>query len=610
MRLNWSWRPSIKTILVGSISALVSLTVGLVLFASFSANVSNTFSLLNQSSLLLIDNATTRLNTRLMQAHRTVEYLSELYKQDAFEIGGEGAALDNILRGAIGADTSTAVLLVFDTQFRHQGLYLGEANRVINLAPNLAVPERAKDLLKALAVAEEPIGWGGFLQAGPTTFVTAAARLERGGALGGFVVAAVPISVLTEELKAASKTTEATMLLLRGADTVITTSGVDELLTVPDTTFYGLKDRKFYTDPVLQGFDQQEELDEFEAAEEFGVMVRGLDTGRDKLGYVVIISADIAGFDTVPWTIAGYFNRDQAGEEVERLFASFVMGVIALLVAIGLAWFLGHRLAQPIKRLATSARQVSELELDRVDLLPDTGVREFDDQAMAFNRMVDGLRAFSTYVPSRLVHQLVRNGKHEGVQFQQRDLTIMFTDIVGFTTLSEHLSALDTADILNQHFSDLCRAIEDHSGTVDKFMGDGLMAFWGAPDHVDNDAVQALDAARAIARAVAARNLRRIKAGEPPLRMRIGIHSGSVTVGNIGAPGRVNYTIVGDAVNVCQRIQDCARMVSNNDVAVLLSADVVRKAGASTCDLEDKGEHGLRGRNASIRLYELNTSDI
>ncbi|WP_350334194.1 adenylate/guanylate cyclase domain-containing protein [Coralliovum pocilloporae] len=609
LSLGWLFRPSIKTVLIGSISALVTVAVGLVLAVSLSANVSNTFSLLNQTSLLLIDNVNTRLTSRLMQAQRTVEYLSELYERDTFGINQKNAALDHILRGAIGADTSTAVLMVFDTQFRHQGLYLGEANTVVPLAPDLAVPERAKVLLKTLAVADKPIQWGGFLQAGPATFVTVAARLERDGQLGGFVVAAIPVSILAEELKAVSETTEATMLLLRDNGAVIATSGVNELLQEPGETYFGLVDRRLYKDPVLRDFDRQGDVDGFEFAAKFGVNVRRIE--REKDGFLIVISTDIRGFDTQPWTVAGYLNRGQAGEEVRRLMLSFVAGLAALLAAIVVAWVLGKRISRPIRTLAENAQQVSSLELEKVDMLPRSRVREFDDQAIAFNRMVDGLRAFSTYVPRRLVHQLVGQGRHEGVQFQQRDLTIMFTDIVGFTTLSENLSALETADILNQHFSDLCQAIEQHQGTVDKFMGDGLMAFWGAPDRVDNDAVQAIAAARQIIKSVKERNKRRVAAGLPALRMRIGLHSGAVTVGNIGAPGRVNYTIVGDAVNVCQRIQDAGRsLLDGQEIAVMISEDTLEKSGITASDVQCLGTQSLRGRSAPIRLYSLQENGL
>jgi class 3 adenylate cyclase len=153
------------------------------------------------------------------------------------------------------------------------------------------------------------------------------------------------------------------------------------------------------------------------------------------------------------------------------------------------------------------------------------------------------------------VTRLIRAGDAGTIRPEARELTVMFTDIAGFTAMSETRPAPEVADFLNEHFALLGACVEAEGGTVDKFIGDALMAFWGAPETQTDTAPRACRAALAIARAVDADNARRTAAGRPAIRIRIGLHSGPVVVGNVGWPGRINYTIVGDTVNTCQRLE-------------------------------------------------------
>src|SRR3546814_6000796 len=121
--------------------------------------------------------------------------------------------------------------------------------------------------------------------------------------------------------------------------------------------------------------------------------------------------------------------------------------------------------------------------------------------------------------------------------------------------MSERLTAQETADLLNEHFALVTACIEAEGGIVDKFIGDAVMAMWGAIKRDEDHAVHACAAVRAIGMAMAADNARRLMLGKPILRMRVGIHSGPVVIGNIGAPGRINFTVVGDTVNTAQRLE-------------------------------------------------------
>jgi class 3 adenylate cyclase len=180
-------------------------------------------------------------------------------------------------------------------------------------------------------------------------------------------------------------------------------------------------------------------------------------------------------------------------------------------------------------------------------------------------------------------------------------VTVLFTDIVGFTSRTERLSAEDTATFLNHHFAIISRCIEAEGGMIDKFIGDATMALWNAAEAQPDHAARAVRAAGAIRAALEADN-----AGQDqPVRLRIGVHSGPVVVGNIGSATRMNYTVVGDTVNTASRLEGLGRMLLPDlEIAVLLSA----ATAASLPDdlpITSLGCHGLRGRDAPTEIFAL-----
>jgi len=273
--------------------------------------------------------------------------------------------------------------------------------------------------------------------------------------------------------------------------------------------------------------------------------------------------------------------------------------------ALALSWAIGRLISRPAKQLAAAAEAVGEFELDAVPRIRDSRLREMGLAAEAFNGMIAGLKLFEAYAPRRLVWRLLRAGEEATASSDSRELTVQLTDIAGFTKLAETLSADEVASFLNSHFALLGHCVEVEDGTIDKYIGDALMAFCGAPElQADADA-RACRAALQISAVIERDNAERKTSGKPPVRVRIGIHKGPVVVGNIGFPGRINYTIVGDAVNVCQRLEALGRDVnSGRDVATLLSSDVV---AALNGDFEVR-HHGVcevKGRAEPIDVFEL-----
>ncbi|HET6224022.1 MAG TPA: adenylate/guanylate cyclase domain-containing protein, partial [Dongiaceae bacterium] len=246
-------------------------------------------------------------------------------------------------------------------------------------------------------------------------------------------------------------------------------------------------------------------------------------------------------------------------------------GVLMLLTAI-IAIVVGRRLSQPILALADAARAVERLELDKVPQLGDSRVRELNLANRAFERMAGGLRLAATYLPRALVGRLIAQ---QGAlpPSEDRAITILFSDLEGYAAYTRGRPAAETATYLNDLLARVGPAIEATGGTIDKYIGDGLMAFWGAPEPNADHARAACLGALAMAREVEMFNHERRAAGQDACRMRVGLHTGTVLVGNVGFAGRVDYTAIGEAVNVASRLEQFGRGAPRHgEVTIVASA--------------------------------------
>ncbi|MBV9835027.1 MAG: adenylate/guanylate cyclase domain-containing protein [Alphaproteobacteria bacterium] len=308
------------------------------------------------------------------------------------------------------------------------------------------------------------------------------------------------------------------------------------------------------------------------------------------------------------WLVGRYFPIEVATQDLERLRWGVIGGGTALLGALLLAVIMGVRIGGSIRDLGTAAEALERLDFQTVPRVKSR-LRELDDAGEALEKAHGALKWFGLYVPRRLVARLMEEGTDTLVS-RRRVITVMFTDIVGFTPQAEEMDELNSAELLNQHFEMLGGAIEHEHGVIDKYIGDCVMAVWGGirrmPDHADSACRAALE----IARLIREDNARRRADGLAPIRVRIGIHSGPAVVGNIGAPGRLNYTVVGDTVNVAQRFEQLGKqhMAEAEEVIVLISGETLGM-------LQDReslgvepvfvGEQTVRGRHEPEHVYRL-----
>ena len=280
-----------------------------------------------------------------------------------------------------------------------------------------------------------------------------------------------------------------------------------------------------------------------------------------------------------------------------------LVGPILFLVVAGL--FAGgvlltaaaRSVADPVERVTAAVERVEAGSMDEEVVVDDGG--EIGFLQAGFNRMVAGLRereqireTFGTYVDREVAEHILREGNL--LEGEEVSVTVMFIDIRGFTSLAERLSAREVVALLNRLFERIVPLIHAHGGHVDKYVGDGLLAVFGAPRRQEDHADQALAAAREVAAAVDEEFV-----GE--LQIGIGLNSGLVVAGNIGGAGRLEFSVIGDAVNVAARVEEATR--DTGDAILVSEHTKALLADDGEATLEERPSVALKGRMAPVSLF-------
>ena len=322
----------------------------------------------------------------------------------------------------------------------------------------------------------------------------------------------------------------------------------------------------------------------------------------------VFVYREMRRYGPEPWLVGEYYPLEEATSDLDRLFDGAIVGGATLAFAGLLALAIGLSIARSIRTITSAAEAIERLEFDHPDHRRSF-LREVDDAGHSLDRARGALKWFGAYVPRRLVLRLMEGGEG-ALRSRRRTVTVMFTDIVEFTPHAEDLPEQDTAELLNHHFALLGACIEHEEGIIDKYIGDAVMAVWGGLTRLEDHADHAVRAALAIVEVIREDNAQRRAAGHPPIRVRIGLHSGPVVVGNIGAPGRVNVTVVGNTVNIAQRFEQLGKeFMSGSDEIVLLVS------GATIAALKDRTALGpvipeavlrqVKGHDEAVEVYRL-----
>ncbi len=256
------------------------------------------------------------------------------------------------------------------------------------------------------------------------------------------------------------------------------------------------------------------------------------------------------------WSIAIIIPEDDIlGSMYEALYSTIKISIVVLLFALLIVMYISFQFSKPILAMAKETELIKDFHLDKVK-----GVDSFFHEIIllneAFMGMVNGLKAFRKFVPSDLVRDLIHSGKTVDIGGEKTNLTVFFSDVENFTMISEKIPAEELMVHLSEYFEELSKIIKTNNGTIDKFIGDAIMAFWGAPIALQNSAYLACKAACRCQNHLNALNERWEKEGQQVMKTRIGINTGEMIVGNLGSESRLNYTVVGDAVNLGARLEE------------------------------------------------------
>jgi adenylate cyclase len=277
------------------------------------------------------------------------------------------------------------------------------------------------------------------------------------------------------------------------------------------------------------------------------------------------------------------------------------IGVTAFGVVAGLGFV--ALLVGPLRRLRAGVERLAAGDL--AVRVPPTSRDEVGELTEAFNEMGESLqqkariqRAFGRYASDYVLQTLLESPEGAELKGVERDVTVLFADIRGFTRLSEGLEPVDVVALLNDVFQLVSDCILRRGGTIDKFIGDSVMAYFGAPVPSADHPIAAVSAAVDIARAVEERNAH-LAPGGHAVGVGIGIHTGPVVVGNIGSDRRTDFTAIGDSVNVAARLEKLARP------GEILVSEAVQRRVRGSHRLRFEGERQLSGRLEPVHVYAV-----
>jgi adenylate cyclase len=296
----------------------------------------------------------------------------------------------------------------------------------------------------------------------------------------------------------------------------------------------------------------------------------------------------------------------EAIDQSKRAIMEISGGFVALAILISV--FMADRLVRPIKRLVQGVEEIGKGNFDVV--VPVTTRNEVGQLTEAFNETAKSLKekeylksAFKSYVSQEVMEASLKAEGHVQLGGERRLVTILFSDIRDFTTISEKMKPEEVVAMLNEYFSEMTAIVAKHGGFVDKFMGDAIMAVYGIPKPQANHAEQAVHTSVEMLQRLQVLHGQWEKSGKPIIKMGIGLNTGEVVAGNIGSQERMSYTIIGDPANVASRVQALNKTYHTTLLITDRTHDAV--AGKVPFQLEPVEKVQIRGRAEPVQIYTI-----
>ena len=293
-------------------------------------------------------------------------------------------------------------------------------------------------------------------------------------------------------------------------------------------------------------------------------------------------------------------ERNLAHARNETLLITVVMILVAIAGAAGLSFVI----TRPILRLVEGTKAIAAGNYQF--FLKDTARDEIGDLVESFNQMARSLRekemikqAFTRYVAREVVDEILKDPEQIALTGERREVSVLFCDIRGFTPVSERLSPEQVVAMLNEFYTLMIDVVFKYEGTLDKFLGDAVMAVFGAPIPHEDHAMRAIRTAWAMQAGIRELSERRVQEGKEPIAVGIGVSAGEAVAGTIGTENRMEYTVIGDRVNLAARLE--ANAVPGQ---ILISQWTYEKV-EKLVNARSLGYFKVKGKEEEVEVYEV-----
>ena len=314
----------------------------------------------------------------------------------------------------------------------------------------------------------------------------------------------------------------------------------------------------------------------------------------------------VASFEEYGWLIGVIVPREDFTKDLQAVYiTTLAVGAVILLLAMIFISGLISRIVKPLNLLVQETENIKLFNLEG-EVEVKSRIKEIAHLRDAVHSMKNGLKLFQKYIPKVLVKQLIESGEDVRIGGVRKKLTIFFSDIQGFASITEKTDPNDFIIQMGEYFEELTNIIIEEKGTIDKYIGDSIMAFWGSPLPEMIPSHHAARAALDCQAKLDMLNKKWISEGQNPLITRIGIHTGDAIVGNLGSSERLNYTAIGDSINIASRLEAINKNYKTNIIV----------SGAVYKEIKDKfvmrfvDRVIVKGRTKGINIYELLGEDI
>lgn len=585
-----------------SVGFLVLSAVALVLVFQWTTSRNIMTDLAGRVVIRNLEIVSQRISGHLDPVHYQVEYLADLIEAGAYDLEAKERLADLVL-GSLAASPQIGGVVIADRDGHAIRLRQARDSGHHEVSfPNLGEVNEFRAVLNEAKGRDA--GYWGELFYNPeieATFINYRRPLRKDGEFIGVIAAVVTIKDLSRLMSELGDIFGSTTFLMYGDDKVLAhpylvTHSISRTVDEPAIPVERIGDG------VISALGSAVPSNIADLSGYPGVRLSELEA--DGVAYFVL-QKPLRQYGVPPLIIGIHRVAAEVNEPLRLLYNSGLIGLGILFVSLlGTVW-ISQTIARPIRKITDGVTKIGDLSFTEVQPVNTTWVREVSDLARSFNGMLGGLRSFETYVPRTLVQRLVKQGTGTEVESEERELTVMFTDIAGFTGMCEDMTAKEVAAFLNEHITLLVECIEAEGGTIDKYIGDSVMAFWGAPEPFVDSAERACRAAQKIAGAVAAANKNRMLEAKDPVRIRVGINTGPLVVGNIGAPSRINYTVVGDTVNTTQRLEALGKEVAPEDEVIVLISETTRNGLPAEFGTKPAGSFLVKGRLEPVSVHQL-----